>query len=373
MNRETVNERTCIAHVVFSLHFGGIESVVRTIALASLREGLPTVIVVLSRGGFVSDELKSKGVMVQDLNSSGNVRSLPTLVRLILLLRRLRPRVVHTRGAEANFHGILAGTFAGVPVRVAEEVGLPDHSPIARLIFRFVYSLSTRVLAVSETTAERVVTLREASRHKITVVDSPVFLETGRAQQVRKDPFFSVSFVGRLEEIKNPLSLIRALAILSNPARPVNLKIIGEGSQRALLEQEAQNLGVSELVTFLGFKSDPVGSLITSHLVVQPSISEGMSISLIEAMAAGVPVLASSIGGATELLEHGHNGWLLTGADPGSIAQALSSIRGLGPQGIQQVGLQAQSTVANRFEARRYLEKMQRVYLTANKRLQNHG
>ena len=130
----------------------------------------------------------------------------------------------------------------------------------------------------------------------------------------------------RLELIKGLNYLIEALAVLAPEFPDLRLEIAGDGSLRGDLEQNSRQLGVSGIVSFLGWREDLPSVMAGWDIFVLPSLDEGFGVAALEAMAAGLPVIASAVGGLCELVQNGETGWLVPPAAPAKLAQRVREL-----------------------------------------------
>lgn len=351
----------CVLHVVQSLNFGGVESRMRTVALNSSYSSYKHSFCAISSGGAVANELIGAGKEVVIMNVRSRIPSLSAMLSLIQHVRSERPDVLHCHGAEANFHGLLSGHLCGIPVCLAEEIGVPNHSQKARFVFRHIYRLAKKVVAVSEPVKRELVKLGEVSEAKCEVLISPFQMVEQRNKTIPKSTF-KVGYVGRLEEVKNPVGLVRAVALLRDRGLPIRLTIAGTGSEKNVLEREITTLGLQEHVEFLGLVSKPFEVMDDISLYVLPSFSEGLSNSLVEAMSAGIPVMATAVGGAPDVINHDVNGWLLSSSDPEAIANGIENCFGIEPYKLAEVGRRGRESVVERFSPKAYFTKCDEFY-----------
>lgn len=353
--------RLRVMHVVAALDFGGVESHMKTIAGAAGRLQHDHSFCAIGGGGHVERDLIVSGAPVTCLNAGLRAPSASAFLRLMGHLRAQRPDVVHTHGAEANFHALPAARVLGVPIRIGEEIGIPSHGWKARAAFRFAYRSAHRVLAISEAVAGCIAALGEAPRSKIDVVYPPVMLpEVGQHEQDRRH--FTVAFVGRLHPVKNPGIVLPVLKELRDSAVPARLWYLGDGRQRPALEREAERLGLREYVTFCGFVSDIAEVLRRADVMLLPSRSEGLGLAIIEAMALGLPVVVTRKGATPEFVAHGETGYLVDPTDVRDIAEAMRQCWSLGAEGRQQMGRRARDAIKQRFDVTAALETMEAVY-----------
>jgi glycosyltransferase involved in cell wall biosynthesis len=352
-----------VMHVVTSLHFGGVEKHMELISEELLAASMNHVFVALGGGGETAERLRENRAEVVCLNQPVRIPSFGALTRLFKLLKKYRPVVIHTHGAEANFHGLIAGWLADIPVRIAEEIGMPEHGAKAKLTFRLVYGLAHRVIGVSEIVSAWLENNNEVPRSKLVCLNCPTRLPRQRmTRDPELDAQFRVCFVGRLEPVKNPLVLIPAAVKLIEQGIPLEVWIIGEGSLRPELERQIEKNGLTGIVKLHGFQADPAEFMRRSSIYVQPSFSEGFGISLVEAMGCGVPVVVPRIGSAPELVETNVSGWLLEDNSTEAVVEGLRQAWDAGPQRLFEMGQAAHKTVEGRFEPARYVRDLEALY-----------
>jgi glycosyltransferase involved in cell wall biosynthesis len=199
---------------------------------------------------------------------------------------------------------------------------------------RFVWGRVDRVLSVSSTLAQRMATTFGFPLERISTirngVDSerfdPVRREHARGAMGLCADDVVVGLVGRLEAVKDQARLLEAAAVLATQGLSFRLVIAGEGSLRASLEQQALRLGLSDRTTFLGMRPDVENVMPALDIFVLCSTSEGLSNTILEAMASGVATVATDVGGARELLDDGVQGVIIPSKDTAALAGAVSGL-----------------------------------------------
>ncbi len=351
-----------VIHLVTSLDFGGVEKHMEVIAGHLDRARMRHVFVALGSGGAVERRLMAMGADVRCLGKATKIPSLSAIVSLLALFLRMRPGVVHAHGAEANFHGLLAAWLARVPVRIAEEIGIPTHSAKGKFVFRQIYRVADRVVGISQSVTDWLVSSGEVPLAKAVRVYNPVELPSVGPSLVGRNNVFRIGFVGRLEPVKNPLALLKAFEILVSRGISAELWFVGDGSQRGQLQSIISQKGYENIVKLWGYQTDPVELVRQCDIYVQPSVSEGFGLALVEAMGCGVPVISTSVGGAPEIVAHGKTGWLLPEANAESIAGALEEAVHTGRDRLSEMGRSAQDAVGGRFDPRQYIEEVELIY-----------
>jgi glycosyltransferase involved in cell wall biosynthesis len=257
-------------------------------------------------------------------------RDLAGLYELTRLLRRERPDILHASSSKAGVLGRLAGFFARVPVRIFTVHGwaFAAHSGFSSRLYRWldrlVEPLTTVTICVSERERAAGLAAGTCARERTVVIPNAVDVEGApRSRPVERERPLILA-VGRLKAPKDFPTLIRALGDL----RPDSFEavIVGDGPDRPRLEEEIETLGLTGPVRLAGERRDVPELLAAADVFVLPSVSEGLPVSVLEAMAAGLPVVASRVGGVPEQVSDGQTGLLVEPGDPNALAAALARL-----------------------------------------------
>jgi glycosyltransferase involved in cell wall biosynthesis len=257
-------------------------------------------------------------------------RDLAGFAELVRLFRRERPEIVHASSSKAGVLARFAASVAGVPIRIftvhgwafAAYSGLP--SATYRAADRVAAGLTTMTICVSE--HERAMGLRAGTCRSDRTVVIPNAVDVAaapRARHERRPP--RLITVGRLKSPKDFPTLLRAVAALPPDAFD-ELLVVGDGPERAALALEVSSLGLDRRIRLLGERADVPVLLADADVFVLASRSEGLPLSVIEAMAAGLPVVASAVGGLHELVVDGETGVLVGPGDPAALADSLGRL-----------------------------------------------
>src|SRR5690606_27752031 len=268
--------------LVSELDFGGLEKVVELASLElNQHSDVELWVVVLSKGGTTSNFLSSQGIKVMVLDQKIRIPNFFLLYKLFGLFKNLQPDILHTSGAEANFHGLLAGFFVGIKVRLGEEIGFPNHHFLWEMLFKFTYSFSHKVIVISKAVQEFIVNKGEVPLGKTRIIYNPV-QAFDIPHTILKEEEFTFITVARLVPIKNIEGLLVAFSQVESNNK--SLIIIGDGTSKKSLSQLVVSLGISSTVQFLGFQDDVSQFLVQADCFVLSSFSEGSSVALAEAM-----------------------------------------------------------------------------------------
>ncbi|MDP1872161.1 MAG: glycosyltransferase [Gallionella sp.] len=351
-----------VVHCLTSLDFGGVEKHMEILADASHNGEMIHRFVAIQGGGAAERALSGMGVQVDCLNRKASIPSLIALLALYRFFREVGPAVVHTHGAEANFHGLIAAKLAGVPVRIGEEIGIPQHSIYAKWIFTQVYRVAHRVIGISNAVTQWLIESGEVAANNAVRLYNPVQLPSEISRALKTSNVFRIGFVGRLEPVKNPLVLVDALALLLAQGISAELCIVGDGSQRGIIESRIAELNLGHKVHLAGYQSDPIPFMLECDIYVQPSISEGFGLALVEAMGCSLPVIATCVGGAPEIIFDGKNGWLLHDSSADAVAFALQKAFNCGSNMLFEMGKEARYSILERFIPANYLQELESLY-----------
>jgi glycosyltransferase involved in cell wall biosynthesis len=269
------------------------------------------------------------------------LRDLVTLAKLWRLMRRFRPDVVHTHTAKAGFVGRSAAWLARVPVRVHTYHGHVFHgyfSPAKTrgflLLERFTARLSDRLITISPALKDELVnTYHIAPERKFAVMplglelapyaDTPRHQGTFRADFDIPPDAPLIGIVGRIVPIKNHALFVQMAAHVRAAIPNAHFVIIGDGDRRAAIEAQVNSLGLRDVVTFTGWLQDLKPAYSAMDVLVISSDNEGTPVSIIEALAAGVRVVSTAVGGVPDLLGGGDYGRLVPPGDPDAQAAAV--------------------------------------------------
>ncbi|HET8651175.1 MAG TPA: glycosyltransferase family 4 protein [Gaiellaceae bacterium] len=253
-------------------------------------------------------------------------RDLAALVELTRLLRAERPDILHASSSKAGVLGRVAAALARVPVRIFTAHGwaFTAHTGLASALYRWadrlVRPLTTVTVCVAEQQRAAGVSARTCDPERTVVIPNGVDV-AGMPQARGAGGRPVVVAVGRLSPPKDFLTLVRALVEL--PRSSYEALIVGDGPDRLRVEDEIRALGLADHVRLVGDRRDVPSLLAAADLFVLSSASEGMPMSVLEAMAAGLPVVASRVGGVPELVVDGETGLLVDPGRPDDLAAAL--------------------------------------------------
>jgi len=364
-----------VLHVLLSLEPGGLENGVVNVINRLDRDRFVSSVCCLKHAGEFARRIEDPRVAIHELHWRGG--NDPRLaLRLARLLRRTRPDIVHTRNAEPFFYGFAGAKLARAKALVHSEHGRKfDDRPARFAVQRWMSRHTDAIFAVSgqlKTDLVRHIGMPEASVEVLhNGVDLSRFNVAARAdapsparEALRRDwgvpaGALVVGSVGRLVAVKNYALLLRAIA--SSGLDDVHLVLAGEGPERAALTALAASLGIASRLHLLGHSNDVDRVLGAFDVFVLPSFSEGMSNTLLEAMAAGVPPVASDVGGNGEIVRDGVDGRLFPSDDEAALRACLAALC-RDEAARARLATAARERVLSTFDIRQMIERYEQLY-----------
>jgi glycosyltransferase involved in cell wall biosynthesis len=275
--------------------------------------------------------------------------------------QRQRIAVVHASELYSNIFALPAAARAGVPVRIGNRREInPNKSQLQIALQRGAYACATHIVANSEAAAQRLGRERVPAR-KISVVPNGIVLERYRPQEARRTRR-TVAMVANLRTEKGHDVLMDAATIVLRRVPDARFLVIGDGAERDRLEQRARALDLGPALQFLGHQEDIPALLHALDIFVLPSRSEAFPNALLEAMATGMPVVASAVGGIPELVSDGANGLLVRPERPSELAASIERLMDDGDL-ANRLGAAARETVERRYSFEKMVDGFERVYL----------
>jgi sugar transferase (PEP-CTERM/EpsH1 system associated) len=325
--------------VVLRLDVGGLERVVLRLLERTRRDRFSPIVCALDGAGELAPELARLDVPLVVIRRRNGLD--PRLVvRLSAWMRRERIALVHTHNPYPHLYGALAAALAragkGAPRVIHTKHGrnFPGE-PRKVLANRLASSLTERIVAVSDDARAVVVEVERINPAKVVTiqngVDTDLFSPGGDVRAARAalgvpPDGYHVGCVARLSPEKDHATLLAAFAMLRRRRPDAHLTLVGDGPLRTMLERETARLKLGGAVTFAGTRGDVAALLPAFDVFALASRTEGISLTLIEAAAAGLPIVATRVGGNPEVLDEGVTGLLVPPGEPEALSAALLAI-----------------------------------------------
>ena len=326
--------RTRVVYMAHAFMVGGAEEMVLNL-VRHLPDRFEPIVCCIDQAGPIGEEIRKTGVPFHTLHLNPGLRRPWHVLGIARHLRELQPDIVHTFLLTASLYGRLGAILAGVPIIIGTEVNIYErkrahHALAERLLMRG----TDRVVVSAESVRDFYIRQVHADPAKVDVVYNAVDWSrlqttTGRgamraATGVPADAPLA-GIIARLTEQKGHRFLLDALASTPGLA-PLHLLVVGDGGLREDLRARVDHLGLSARVHFLGARRD-LGDLLASiDVFVMPSLWEGLPLSMVLAMGAGLPVVATRVAGIPEVVQDGVTGALVPPADVPALGLALARL-----------------------------------------------
>ena len=345
------DEKRTLLHVIDALNIGGAQELVALLADKAPKSVYQTIVCAIQPDRTMQSRIESTGAILYCLDRKrpgircpgGFISYVYRTVRDIFsICRKHRVDVVHCHLSDAEFIGIFAGWLYGadrILTTVHYPALLPERKPgdirnhLRIGITRILYRWTDAVVAVSTDTADQLKTVFRLSPDKIHVIINGIDVKAIHETHPKNRTYLSVlaspeqkivTSIGRLMPPKGHRYLIEAMPFLIETFPDLKLLVAGDGDLRHSLEELGQQLNVRNHISFLGSRNDVADILAISDVFVLPSVSEGTSLALLEAMSASKPIVATDIPGNRAVLKNGHNSLLVPPGDAQKLSEAIT-------------------------------------------------
>ena len=359
-----------IMHLIHQLRTGGAENGIINLVNHIDGDRFESAICAFVGGGAQTHRVDVNKTQLLELNKSkdGNDFFLP--FRLKKQLDLWQPHILHTHAWGTLCEGFLAAKMARIPVVIHGEHGTLQQQKKNIPVQRFVWGLCTQVLSVSNSHREKIAGTIGFPPEKIKVilngVDTKLFSPNADRERNKISLGFGpqdkiIGTVGRLMPVKNQQMLIQAFASIVGTCPHTKLVLAGDGPLRNDLTQLASTLGIAPSVHFLGRRSDVPSLLQAMDLFVLPSLSEGMSNTILEAMSCGLPVVATDVGGNSEIIIDNVTGRLVQSENVEELADIVTFLFDH-PDQLEAMGTASRKHIVDKYSIQTMVNNYEQLY-----------
>ncbi|MBI5740615.1 MAG: glycosyltransferase [Nitrospirae bacterium] len=358
-----------ILYLFVTLPVGGAEEHLLTI-LRNLNpeEYRPTVLCIRDKGE-IGREIEGMGIDVISLNRDSKAADVRIIKDILKVMRKQNISLVHTHLYHANMYGRTAAFLAEVPVVSTEHNAYPKYKFKRRIVNWLLAKRTGKIVAVSDAVKNHIVARDWITPTKVEVIHNAVDIsrfdsvtrETSRQKLCIAPESLVIGTVGRLIEQKGHIYLIEALHAVREAVPQIKLVLAGSGTLETSLKNEVSAKGLDEHVMFLGQRRDIPDILKAMDIFVLPSLWEGLPMVLLEAMASGLPIVATSVSGVTEIVRDEINGIIVPARNKTALAGAII---GLSADSVKRkaFGRSGRKMVEDRFSSVRMAARLDSVY-----------
>lgn len=357
--------------LITELNVGGAERIVEQLATRLSRDRYALQVACLYDPHPVGVDIRAAGISVVDLEMR-NKADLRAPLRLLRLLRHQEIQILHAHLFHANLLGATVGKLAGVPAIIATRHNVNIGGSHREQVYRWSSRLCDAVVAISAEVQRVQLQRSRTPSSRVTLIPNGVQVDTfvdadQRAVDALADEWHIaphtpvIGTLARLHEQKGHVYLLDAVARLRRELPTIKVLVVGDGALRRPLEAQSQDLGLSDAVIFTGTRREVPEILALLDVFVLPSLWEGLPIALLEAMAAGLPVVATPVGGVPEVVVDGATGLLVPPRDPEALANAILALLRQ-PDLRCRMGSAGQARVRERFSIERMIRDTDALY-----------
>lgn len=359
-----------------SMGLGGADQQLLSAAQVLRDRGHAVRIVSMTPLGPMGLQAQALGVTTDSLEMRRGVPDPRGLGRLVRLVRAWKPEVVHSHMVHANLMARALRLLVPVPVLVSTIHNVYEGGPLLMAAYRLTNGLVDHMTIISEAAAARFVTERIVPKRLLTVIANGVDTERMRTVPpeartalrrsfgVRDEAFVWLA-VGRFEIAKDYPNMLRAFRDVRARQAGAVLVIVGQGSLQGETEALAVELGLDAAVRFLGARDDVPAVLSAADAYVMSSAWEGMPMVLLEAGAAGLPIVATAVGGNGEVVRDGESGFLVPPRDSEALGAGMLRLMALPSQERRSMGERGREHIRANYGLQRVAERWERVYWDA--------
>jgi glycosyltransferase involved in cell wall biosynthesis len=363
-----------VCHVLDSLNIGGTETQAVELARRLDPAQYEVTLACLQARGPLAERLKGSSVRLLEFHPKGGMNSpggIYQLLRMAAFLRRGRFDIVHAHDLWANLLAVPAAWMARVPVILSSQRDLSHldfYQGRNKKWLRRVQKLSRLVVANAGSIRDGLIADEDFSPDKVRVIYNGVDMDRFTKVQPDRGRLFPgvtgklVAFVGNMHtDVKGHPTLIAAAAEVVRDFPETRFLLVGDGAARSDFEAQAASLGIQANVLFLGRRDDVPEILACSDVAVLPSKAEGLPNAVLEYLAAGLPTVASNVGGNAEVIREGVSGLLVPPGDAGALSSALLKVL-RDPDLARRLGAAGQEHVRTNFSFERMIDQVDQLY-----------
>ncbi len=357
-------------HLLQGLEIGGLEMMVVNLLARLDRSYYQPAVCCYDSQGSLGSRLSDIGVAIHLIRRRAGI-DFAYILKLAKFFRKSGVQILHLHNPTAFFYGTLAGRLVRVPCIVYTEHGRDfSSSKKVKITNRILAHMVDSIIAVSAAGKEYLAKEEGIERDRIRLIYNGVedtqSLTIRPQETIRRELNLTseqpvIGIVARLDWIKNHASLLRAMQIVNGNYLNAVLLIIGDGPLKVDLQILAKQLHIQDKTYFLGTRTDIPDLLSIMDVFVLCSHSEGLSLTLIEACAAGKPIVATDVGGNREVVKHEVNGLLVPSNEPQSLATAIENILG-DSNTAREMGRKGRTVFAEQFTIDIMVDTYQKLY-----------
>jgi sugar transferase (PEP-CTERM/EpsH1 system associated) len=363
--------KTKILHVVLSLETGGLENgIVNLVNKADPEKYIVDVLCLRELGTLAARIINPESKVIFDGNRDHGIRT--AIAKIMTTCKKGQYQIIHSHGFTTMLTSYFAGKIMRVPLIINGEHGvLYDETIKQRWLQKFLFSRMNHNLTVSTDLKYDIKKRFNIKKDNFTPiingVDTVKFsVNKGIGCSIKQqlnlsDDFLLIGSVGRLVEVKNYKSLIDAFSVTVKKHPSIHLVLAGDGTEKEALNKQVTDLNLQGHVHLLGNRDDIPNIMNALDIFVLPSFSEGLSNTLLEAMSCGTPVIASNVGGNSEIVIPDHSGYLYESDNIQQLSELLNRLVSA-PDLIKKLSVQARQHILDNYSLQSMVDNYESEY-----------
>jgi len=360
-----------IVYLITDLDVGGAENSLYQLVTHLDRKKFSPIVYSLSREGKIAQKLRAKGIGVVCLDAK-NKFDIRVFFKLIKLLKKQKPNILHTYLFHANFTGRIAGRIAGIPI-IISSVRVAEKEKKYHLYLDMITQwMVNKEICVSKEVEKFMVKKTKIPPYKLATIynginplDFDLFNDEQKDKK-RKELSISqfepiIGTIARLSKQKGVKYLLKAFRLVLDDFPKSCLLVVGSGPEEKKLRELALRLNIANSVKFWGFREDATGIINIMDVFVLPSLWEGMPNAVLEAYVLGKPVIASKVDGVKEIIKDEKTGFFVPAGDYKSLAESIKTLI-KSPKMMEQFGKKGKEFVSENFSIVRMVQDTENLY-----------
>lgn len=359
-----------ILYLFVTLPIGGAEEHLLTVLKNLDLTQYNPIVCCIREKGVIGEEIENRGIAIISLNRKSKSWDFRIVMDILKIIQTKNIQLIHTHLYHANMYGRIAALISKIPAVVTEHNVYPKYKLRRRIVNWFLAKKSKKIIAVSEMVKKDITVRDWIKPSKIEVIyngididrfPSVVPKEEARQKLGVPTDCFLIGTIGRLTDQKGQIYLINTIGIIKGIIPEIKLLLAGSGPLESDLKNIVSTKGLNEYVKFLGARRDIPDILKAMDIFVFPSLWEGLPMVLLEAMASSLPVVATSVGGITEILRNGINGIIVPPCNEGALVQAIIGLS-KDKAKLKLLGEIGKKTVEDKFTASLMVKNLASIY-----------
>lgn len=360
-----MNKKTKILYFTTSPIIGGAEKQLFELA-TNLNKNKFEVLVCTIKGekdGPLLEKIREKGIKTKSLNVNSKWQFYKVF-QFYSLLKKEKPDILQSFLFFDNIIARIFGKIAGITIVISGQRNVEiKRSWLRNFLDKITLIFADCIVSNSETGKRILIDREKVAEEKIKVIYNGISLDNiHQSIKDKENNNKTTGFVGHLTKQKGVEYLLKATKELKEKKEDFALKIIGDGSERRSLEKSSQDLSIENLVHFIGHKENAWKYMQDLNVLVLPSLWEGLPNVIMEAMAVGVPVVATNVGGVPELIKNGETGFLVEPKNPKTLAEKIEHVLNLPEEERNRVGEKARRVVKEKFSIEKMVNEHEGLY-----------